>query len=81
MNRTPKEGMLAVLYPIPDPLSSEEDCQRFQHYDLAEMTRAELTREYARLTWRLLFDDTPHNWLVEREDRLKRLLHTRKSYE
>jgi hypothetical protein len=79
MNRLPQERrlkkILAAVYPTPDPLKSEEDWLRSTHQDLDTMTKAALNREYGRVQWCLLFDDNPHYWLIQREERLRTLIH------
>lgn len=42
------------------------------------MTEGELNREYERLKLCLLFDDHPHPWLIQRRERLRALIRTRK---
>lgn len=71
----------AAVYPIPNPLNSEEDWLRFTHQDLNNMTKAELRREYYLVELCLNVEDKPHSWLVQREVRLKALIHTAKQRE
>lgn len=78
---TKREAIITALYPIPDPLHSLEADRRFTHKDLDAMTEDEIIREYDRVKWRLLFDDSPDCWLVQREARLKALINTAKQRE
>jgi hypothetical protein len=82
MNRLSQERgikkILARIYPTPDPLRSEEEGLRSRHQDLDNMTKTALKREYDRVQWCLLFDDNPDYWLVQREERLSRLIQTEK---
>lgn len=63
-----------LLFPIPDPLDTLEQRERFEHRDLAGLSRAELLRERERLKLRLLLDDAPDPWLFQRLDVLRRML-------
>ena len=76
-----RQAIITALYPIPDPLHSLEEDRRFKHEDLDMMTKDELIREHECVKWRLLFDHTPHSWLVQREERLYRLIHGAKPSE
>ncbi|HUK57471.1 MAG TPA: hypothetical protein VLY20_12530 [Nitrospiria bacterium] len=58
--------MIGEIYKIPNPLRSEEDWIKWTHRDLAALSRAELERERARLRMRLILEDRPHHWLLER---------------
>ena len=73
--------LLGWIYPTPDPLHSEEELLQFTHQDLANMTKAELNREWDRVKWCLLFDGNPYDWLIQREERLRTLIHTGKHNE
>ena len=70
-----RKEIITVLYPIPEFLDSEEEDLRSRHEDLPSMTKAELIREHVRLKWRLQFDDNPHQWLIQREEQLRMLIH------
>ena len=70
-----------MLYQVPDSLYSEEEDLIFRHEDLPSMTKAKLIREYAQLKLCLLFDDNPHQWLIQREEQLRRLIHNGKHSE
>lgn len=71
----------AAVYPIPNPLNSEEDWLRSTHQDLNNMTKAELRREYYLVEWCLNVEDRPHGWLVQRGERLRALIQTGKPNE
>jgi len=47
---------------------------RYFHADISEMNSAQLRRELARAQERLLHDERPHPWLLERIDRLQEAL-------
>lgn len=66
--------LLDQLYPLPDPLRSEEDWRRHAHADLAEASRAEMTLELDRLRDRLRHDREPSPWLFERLTRIEEAL-------
>lgn len=68
LSRAHWQSLLDRMYPVPDPLSSDEERARFCHEDLGGLGWAELKLERDRLTGRLTFDDTPHRWLWERLD-------------
>lgn len=70
-----RKKTIAAVYPIPNPLRCEEEYFRYIHQDLADMTMVELHREFDRVAWCLLFDDKPHPWLAQREERLRALIH------
>lgn len=63
--------LLDQLYPLPDPLRSEEDWRRHAHADLADATREELTLELDRLRDRLRHDRQASRWLYERLARVE----------
>lgn len=73
--------VVSFVYRIPNPLRSEEDYFRLIHQDLDNMTKAELCREYGRVEWCLKFVDKPHNWLIQRGERLRTLIFTKKKNE
>jgi hypothetical protein len=60
--------LLDLLYPVPDPLRSNRDWERFCHEDLCDLTADELRVERARVVWILTFHNNPHPWLLERLD-------------
>ena len=60
--------LLGCLYSVPDPLKDSESRERFYHHDLASLTKAELYRERDRVRWRLMMEDSPDHWLLERLD-------------
>jgi hypothetical protein len=82
MNRLPPERrttkIIVAVYPLPNPLISEEDWLRATHQDLDTMSKAQLTREHYRVECCIRFEDHPHYWLIQREERLRRLIQTRK---
>jgi hypothetical protein len=58
--------LLDLFYPVPEPLSSDEERRRFCHEDLRDLTAEELKVERDRVVWILTFYDHPHPWLLER---------------
>ena len=71
--RTPSSAELAAkvfdaLYPIPDPLTSDEDRARYCHEDLAPLAHDELALERTRVVWCLTFENRPSTWLLDRLD-------------
>ena len=66
-----REQWLRWIYSVPNPFDSEEAGKRHRHEDLESMSPAELRREIERLRDRLIHDDSPHDWLCERLDRLE----------
>jgi len=65
---------LDFFYRQPNPLTSFEQWQKFIHDDLQNMTRALLRREHARLKLRLLYDEKPASWFIERFEKIGALL-------
>lgn len=63
--------LLGTVYAIPDPFATFEQWQRWVHADIAEMTDAQLRREYKRANDRLAYEDTPGEWLIARVARLR----------
>ena len=63
-----KQELLGGLYPIPNRLNSEEECERFEHRDLPSFSLAELEIERQRVIFRLIHDDAPSPWLESRLD-------------
>lgn len=57
---------LDVIYSIPDPFDTMEAWERFTHRDLKGLSRSALVAELARLRHRLLLDQKPVPWVVER---------------
>ena len=66
-----REQWLDLKYAVPNPFNSEEAGKKHRHEDLEAMRPAELRREIERLRGRLLYDDNPSAWLMERLDRLE----------
>jgi hypothetical protein len=65
--------LLDALYPPPSA-SSLEQYERAKHRDLPHLARAELRRELERLRLRLLLDDGPGRWFIERLSKLERAI-------
>jgi hypothetical protein len=66
---------LAALLDTICPAASNatlEEYERTRHRDLPRLTRAELLRERDRVRLRLLLDDAPPHWCIERLSRLER---------
>lgn len=61
----PDRSWLDNLYPIPDPVRSEEEFQAAHHRDLASMDLPGLRRDREQVHLRSLYD--ANGWLVERE--------------
>jgi len=82
MNRLAREKrlkkILTALYPIPEPMKSEEEWLRSIHQDLDSMSKSDLNREYERVRWCLLFEDDPTAWLHDRLRVLSELLNERR---
>ncbi|MDH4079785.1 MAG: hypothetical protein OEU68_08225 [Nitrospira sp.] len=55
--------ILDAMYPI--PVNGPFD-ERYFHEDLQRMSALELRREYERAHHRLLMEERPHYWLVDR---------------
>jgi len=70
MNRGDQPLTLDGIYPLPDPLTSLESYQRHSHLDLPLRARVDLLRERDRLRLRLLLEEAPDPWLLERMQRL-----------
>jgi len=65
--------VLDVIYPVLGPVAdmTYEQLMRWNHRDIAEMTDAQLRREYKRAADRLAYEDTPSDWLVKRVPKLR----------
>lgn len=63
MNR---QAILDALCPLPSPNSTEEEFIQFCHKDLETLTVEELRTEQERIRFRLIFDDAPDPWFLER---------------
>lgn len=72
-----RRRFIEVVYSIPNPLNSLEEWQRFVHNDLADMTIEELRREYDRVDFCILFDDSPHPWLIQRREQVEQVINER----
>lgn len=66
---------LEWMYGVPDPIRSHEECERYHHRDLQGMTGPELRLDFDRLRHRLMWDERPDAWLLERLDALERMIH------
>ena len=69
MSRQPDALVLRLvraLYPVPVPTETIEEWHRARHEDLAGKSRFELLHDRDRLRLRLLLDDDPDPWLLER---------------
>ncbi len=73
-DRTKSKGLLEAFYVVPDPLADYESWERFTHRDLQRLTEAELLREQERVRLRLVMDDKPDTWLLERLAALREVL-------
>ena len=72
--RSKGKRLLEALYCVPNPLRDYESWQRFCHYDLQHLSQAELLRERERARLRVLLDDDPTPWLLERLGTLEGLI-------
>lgn len=59
-------------YPLPDPLATFEQAERWRHLDVAGRSDDALRAELNRITLRLLYDPKPSPWLLERRAVLRR---------
>ncbi len=64
-------------YPLPDPLATLEQAERWGHLDLPGRSEEGLRAELYRITLRLLYDDNPSPWLFERRELLRREMASR----
>lgn len=53
-------------YPLPEPLASFEQLERWRHLDVPGKSHDALRAELNRITLRLLYDPKPSPWLSER---------------
>ncbi len=53
-------------YPLPNPLASFEQAERWRHLDVPGRSDDALRSELNRITLRLLYDPKPSPWLLER---------------
>ena len=72
--RKANQRKLDFLYARPNPFTSYEEWEKYSHSDLQNMTRALLKREHARLKLRLLYDERPAAWFLERLEKIGALL-------
>lgn len=56
----------STIYPVPDPLESEEQWDVYHHRDVRKMSALEVRCSHARLVMRLSGETHPHRWLIER---------------
>lgn len=68
-----RRGFLDLVYVAPPSVPDEH----YFHEDILGMSLAQLRREHAKALQRLLHDDRPHPWLIERIDRLVEALDAR----
>lgn len=52
------------IYPIPDPIRSEEEWTKSENQDLDGLSEGQLRVELARVRHRLLLDNAPPHWLL-----------------
>jgi hypothetical protein len=64
-------------YPLPDPLATFEQAERWQHLDVPDRSEDGLRAELNRITLRLLYDPRPAPWLLERRAVLRREIASR----
>lgn len=67
VSRMNRLSLLDWFYHVPDPVSCEEDHQRYCHEDLVGLSLPELERELGRMHLRALIEEVPDPWLAERE--------------
>ena len=65
---------LELFYREPDELDTLEQWQTRWHQDLAVLSRPELRAEFAKVRLRLLLDENPSAWFLEREQALREAL-------
>jgi hypothetical protein len=65
---------LARIYSLPRAFDTLEEHERFEHRDLPRRARADLARERERVRLRLLLDDDPDVWLLQRMKKLSEVL-------
>lgn len=54
------------LYPLPDPFNTFEEYEKENHLDIQFLSLSSLKAERARVKMRLLYDQNPPAWLIER---------------
>ena len=59
------------IYRLPRPLKSDRELRRWLHQDMQAASDVDLWREHQRLRLRLIFDDQPGSWLLERLSRIR----------
>ena len=64
--RSQSKRLLDALFSVPDPFENYEAQERYFHHDLEGLTAGELCRERERVRWRLMMDDSPDEWLLDR---------------
>lgn len=62
------------FYAVPNPFTSLEQYYQFTHIDLREMTKPLLRRELAKIRLRLLYDDKPARWILDRLEKVREAL-------
>ncbi|WP_454063771.1 hypothetical protein [Candidatus Nitrospira salsa] len=63
--------ILDTLCPVPHPLNTEEERLQYHHLDLTTMTSDDLKKERVKINWRIVMDDHPHPWLLERRSKIE----------
>jgi len=63
------QHLLDHIYPVPAEGPADE---RYFHADLDAMSNAVRRREYEQARTRLLLENRPHPWLIQRIERLSR---------
>ena len=74
MSTTSDPLTLDAIYRVPNPWDTLEQRERYVHQDLGRQTRGELLREREALRMRLVLDNAPGPWLLERLEMLRRVL-------
>ena len=77
-NQETTRRFLDRLYPIPDPIETVGQFERFSHSDLAAMPLEEIYREARRVQLRLDYDDRPAAWLLGRLQALREAITLRR---
>ena len=66
-----RKAFLHFLYPVPPEMLPDE---QYFHDDIPQMNDSKLRRELGRASARLMHDQKPHEWLLDRIDRLREAL-------
>jgi hypothetical protein len=65
---------LERICPMPAPMRTSEDWERFHHMDLNQMTRGQLRLEEDRTRLRLTMEDHPDEWFLVRVEAIQEAL-------